>query len=300
MCLYRSGMEKSTEGVADMEKDHDFLLSLLNDENEHSAAFAMSALLEESDYERLEEDLRKLQESSDKQLRKRVHQLQSAIALRSRRPAFSRYLHGKDPSGEKLSLIEGLIRVHLLWFDNDSSDTLKKHWERFLALSRKYSPSSLEEIALYMQKKKFRCVHKDELEPENFCIGSVLADKFGADFMLCAISVELFRHWNKNPGYQIHITQAAEKDFILVDSAGNILAPANDWDYIPFERQYRFEFWDDLAILRYASMLLFTSAASTDSFRYVFTLGSCLADSPLESDPIAALPYPYGKKEEKK
>ena len=40
-----------------MEKAHQFLLSLLNDESEHSASLAMSALLEESDPEVLEADL---------------------------------------------------------------------------------------------------------------------------------------------------------------------------------------------------------------------------------------------------
>ncbi|MBR2363937.1 MAG: hypothetical protein IKA79_01935, partial [Lentisphaeria bacterium] len=94
--------------------------------------------------------------------------------------------------------------------------------------------------------------------------------------------------------YEIHITQAAEKDFILVDSQGNILVPANDWDYIPFEQQYRFEYWEDFSILRYAAMMLFTCAASTDSFRYIFTVGSCLSDHPEEADPVAFLPYPYG------
>ena len=285
-----------------MENDHQFLLSLLNDESEQSAALAMSALLEESDHGALEEDLRFLQETPDKRLRKRVHQLQSTISLRRRRPAFSRMLHGAFPlpgeGGEVSGLIDGLIRTHLLWFDNDSGETLKKHWEKFLALSKKYSPDSLEEIAFYMRKKKFRCTHKDELEPENFCLGSVLADKLGADFMLCALAVELFRHWNRDENYNIHITQAAEKDFILVDTQGNILVPANDWDYIPFEQQYRFEFWEDPALLRYAAMMLFICAASTDSFRYVFTVGSCLADHPEEPDPIAGLPYPYGKKEE--
>ncbi len=263
----------------------------------------MSALLEESDPEVLEADLCFLQETSDKRLRKRVHQLQSAIALRKRRVDFSRFLHAGNEGmeeGKKLSLIDGLIRVHLLWFDNDSPDVLKKHWERFLALSRKYAPSTLEEISLYMQKKRFRCAYKDELEPENFCIGSVLADKLGADFILCAICVLLFKHWNNDPSCTIHITQAAEKEFILVDSCGNILVPANNWDYIPFEQQYKFEFWDDLALLRYAGMMLFTCAASTDSFRYIFTVGSCLSDAPRSPGNIAALPYPYGNNVSKK
>lgn len=281
-----------------MESDHTFLLSLLSDESEHSAGLAMSALLEESDHTLLEEDLCQLQESADKRLRKRVHQLQSTIALRRRRPEFSRFLHGME--GQEKTLIEGLIHIHLLWFDNDSGEVLKKHWKKFLSLSGKYAPDTLEEIALYMQRRKFRCVHKDELEPENFCLGSVLTDKLGADFMLCSLAVELFRHWNKDEKYDIFITQAAEKDFILVDTAGNILVPANDWDYIPFEQQYRFEYWDSLSILRYASMMLFTCAASTDSFRYIFTVGSCLSDQPESADPVASLPYPYGKKEDKK
>lgn len=284
-----------------MESDQEFLLSLLNDESDHSAGLAMSALLETADHKKLEEELCLLQESSDTRLRKRVHQLQSTIALRGRRPAFSRILHDKElPDGEKLSLIDGLIKIHLLWFDNDSGETLKKHWERFLLLSKKYSPVTLEEISLYMQKKKFRCMHKDELEPENFCFGSVLADKLGADFMLCILAAELSKHWNTDKKYKIHITQAAEKDFILVDSLGNILVPANDWDYIPYEQEYRFTYWEELSLLRYASMMLFSCAASTDSFRYIFTLGSCLSDEPEKADPIDFLPYPYGKKSEQK
>ena len=44
-------------------------------------------------------------------------------------------------------------------------------------------------------------------------------------------------------------------------------------------------------LLRYAAALLFTGAVSGDSFRYVYTIGSCLAGT---SDARLPLPYPYG------
>ena len=93
---------------------------------------------------------------------------------------------------------------------------------------------------------------------------------------------------------RVFITQSAETDFILVDEFGNILVPVNDWDYIPFDgKQYAFEFWNTQMLLRYATALLFTCATNSDSFRYVYTIGSCLSGD-VSSDNLDFLPYPYG------
>ena len=71
-----------------MDSEYRNLLSLLDDENEQSACLAMAELLKR-DESKLEPVLRKLQESSNLRLRRRIHQLQSTILLRRRRKSFS-------------------------------------------------------------------------------------------------------------------------------------------------------------------------------------------------------------------
>jgi hypothetical protein len=267
-----------------MNKEYKHLLSLLDDENEQSASLAMAELLAR-DTRTLEPVLRKLQESSNPRLRRRIHQLQSTMILRKRRRTLSRNL-----SEKKIGMLEGLIQIHLLWYDNDAYDTLKKQWEDLIKESEKYHPKTLEQIAYFMRKKGFTCTNRDELESEYFCLGNVLDEHTGADFMLCAVACMLAAHW----GLRVFITQSAETDFILVDRIGNILIPVNDWNYIPYQnKDYAFELWNTQMLLRYAATLLFTCAASSDSFRYVYTIGSCLSGN--SADNLDFLPYPYGK-----
>ena len=289
-------------------KDHEFLLSLLNDGDDRSASLAMAALLAEGEDSLLDEDLRKMQETPDRELRKRVHQLQSTIALRRRRENFGRLLRApqEDSFLPYKGLLEGLVQLHLLWFDNDSGDNLRKQYRKlaqnFLREKEKSSPETpLEKVALFLRKKKFRCVHKDELEGENFCLGSCLDDRLGADFLLASLAVLLSEEGGEDRKEEelVYVTQSAESDFILVDGKGNIAVPANDWEFIPFHQAYRFELWSRKAILRYGAMLLFTCAASTDSFRYMYTVGLPLADGPDPSSHAEALPYPYGPKMKK-
>ena len=117
-----------------MDHDYKHLLSLLDDENEQSASLAMAELLAR-DQKTLEPVLRKLQESSDPRLRRRIHQLQSTITLRRRRKSLTRNL-----SERSIDLLEGLIQIHLLWYDNDAYDTVKKQWETLVEESGKYHP----------------------------------------------------------------------------------------------------------------------------------------------------------------
>lgn len=267
-----------------MDHDYKHLLSLLDDENEQSASLAMAELLAR-DQKALEPVLRKLQESSDPRLRRRIHQLQSTITLRRRRKSLTRNL-----SERSIDLLEGLIQIHLLWYDNDAYETVKKQWETLVEESGKYHPETLEQLAYFMRKHSFVCSHRDEMESEFLCLGTILDENTGADFMLCAIACLLAARW----GLRVFITQSAETDFILVDEFGNILVPVNDWDYIPFDgKQYAFEFWNTQMLLRYATALLFTCATNSDSFRYVYTIGSCLSGD-VSSDNLDFLPYPYG------
>ncbi|MBO7146656.1 MAG: hypothetical protein J6W81_02785 [Lentisphaeria bacterium] len=267
-----------------MDSEYRNLLSLLDDENEQSACLAMAELLKR-DESKLEPVLRKLQESSNLRLRRRIHQLQSTILLRRRRKSFSDNL-----SSCSLDLLEGLIQLHLLWFDNDSPESLRKQWGKLVIKAEKFQPSTLESLAFFMQKTGLKAVNRDDFDPEHLCLGTVLDNSAGSDFMLCCIAVLLAAKC----GIRLRITQSAETDFILIDDYENVLVPANDWDYMPNDgTRYTFELWSVPMLLRYAAALLFTAAVSADSFRYIHTIGACLNGSS-SPEGVAFLPYPYG------
>lgn len=273
-----------------MDREYKSLLCLLDDENEQSAAFAMAELLQR-DHKPLEEVLRKLQESPNLRLRKRIHQLQSAILLRKRRENFRERLNQKT-----MDLLEGLIQLHLLWFDNDSKASLVKQWERFLEDQNTLKPDTLESLGMFLRKKQLVCTHKDDMQSDHYCLGSVLDSSAGSDCILCAVAVLVAARSNLN----LRISQSAESDFILLDKDENILLPANDWEYIPADQtRYRFDFWSVPMLLRYALAMMFTSAAASDSFRYIHTIGKILAPADTQSDPgespADVLTFPYGK-----
>lgn len=273
-----------------MDREYETLLSLLDDENEQSAAQAMAALLRKEENS-LEEFLRRLQETENLRLRKRIHQLQGVLLLRKRRVIFREKLKRRE-----LDLLEGLIQLHLLWFDNDSKSALSRQWEAFLKESASCRPDTLESLGMFFRKKQMRCTHKDDMQAASFCLGSVLDDSVGSDCLLCAIAVLTAA----KAGLNLRITQSAESDFILLDSAENVLLPANDWEYVPFNQiRYQFEFWSVPMLLRYALSMMFCGAVGSDSFRYVHILGGTLVPPENRTEdfadpPLDDLPYPYG------
>ena len=96
----------------DDKNDMKYLVELLDDENEQSASMAMAELLTKGSTA-LEPVLRDMQKSDNPRIRKRTRQLQHALMARSRRRIFM------QPPERPISLLTGLIRLHLCWFDND-------------------------------------------------------------------------------------------------------------------------------------------------------------------------------------
>ena len=122
------------------------LLSLLDDEDESIAVNAMAELLNRE--AELGEALAELQESSHPLLRRRGHQLQAAITLRRRRREFIRKLQAP-----RVDLIDGLIDVHLQWYDNDSRPELESLWSDFRQEAARCPLHTLEELAYFMRKR---------------------------------------------------------------------------------------------------------------------------------------------------
>ena len=266
-----------------MEKKLKSLISLLDDNNNEVVQEAMAELLKHES--EIGKYLATHQESSNPKLRKRIHQLQAIMIMRQRRESFAKLLHAKD-----LNMIDGLIAVHLQWYDNDSERFLLDLWERFFKASERFAPKSIKEIAYFMRKCGFEVASTDELRADCFCFGPVIDDLVGADFILCALASELAKKW----GIELEIIRFMNQ-FLLINKQGEALSPANSWQLLAGVDSKKCEFWNKKQILELASTMLFSFAVSSNSFRYIHTIGSSLAKI-LGADKLDFLPYPYGPK----
>ncbi|MBO5201566.1 MAG: hypothetical protein J6C30_02425, partial [Lentisphaeria bacterium] len=102
-----------------------YLMELLDDDNEQSVQLAMAALLK-SDDASIDNCLNKLQQSRNTRLRKRVLQLETALNARRNRSKLEMRL-------KRSSLLEGSVQLHLCWFDNDQAELVYKQWNDLLA-----------------------------------------------------------------------------------------------------------------------------------------------------------------------
>jgi Transglutaminase-like superfamily len=263
------------------------LISLLDDSNIEVVHEAMAELLKHET--EIDEYLAKHQESTNPELRKRIHQLQAIMIMRQRRESFAKLLNSKD-----LNLVDGLIAVHLQWYDNDSERFLNDLWERFLKASKRFAPKNISEIAYFMRKCGFETTSTDELQADSFCLGPILDDLVGADFILCAIAAQLAKEW----GVELEIVRIMN-NFLLIDEHGKALSPANSWQLLSDVNSQKCEFWSKKQILELASTMLFSFSVGSNSFRYIHTIGHSLAKV-LGEEKLDFLPYPYGAKKEKK
>ena len=226
------------------------LISLLDDNNIEIVQEAMAELLKHE--AEINEYLAKHQESTNPEMRKRIHQLQAIMIMRSRRENFAKLLSSKD-----FKLLDGLIAVHLQWYDNDSEHFLDNLWERFFKASKRFTPKNINEIAYFMRKCGFQVTPTDELQADSFCIGPVLDDLVGADFILCAIAAQLAEKWD----FELEIVRVMN-NFLLVDQDGKILSPANSWQLLSDVDSQKYEFWSKKQIIELASTMLFSFAVS--------------------------------------
>ena len=265
-----------------MSDDFKNLLRLLDDDNEQLAGIAMAELISRSDT-RLDRVLRTLQESPNQKLRKRIHQIQSAIVSRRKRQLFA-----KELSTGNLSLRDAMLHLHLLWFDNDTLEEITEQWENFLAKLGEFGkPDSLKRLLIRIKKViQFYTVPGNPENPEALCIGTILEENTATDFMGCIIAKLAAEHW----GFAVDILTCRNEFFLLYE--GTVYDPRQDWAVLQKEslREKVFRRWKDQELISVLSYSLFTDAVATDSFRYVHTLGCCIG----KRQNLDFLPYPYG------
>ncbi len=256
------------------------LIKLLDDSDPQTVHTAMSELLKHG--AELEPYLAEHHESENPALRRRIHQLQSIITLRQRRTEFLRIIN--DP---KTTLAEGLIEVHLQWYDNDSRRALEEQWQEFVEAANRYNPRNLGGIAYFMRKSGFAVPSSSDIHADHYCLGPVLEDHIGADFILSAIVTAA----GTELGVELKIARMLD-NFLIMDQYGNGLNPRNNWQLQPNINITQCEFWSNAKILKLASLMLFQYAVCSDSFRYISTIGHSLTGL-TDDDPLDFLPYPY-------
>ncbi len=264
-----------------MNKKFKHLLRLLDDDNEQSATFAMAELLDEND-PRLERVLRLLQETPNQKLRRRIHQLQTAITKRCRRLFLASCL-----TNPEFSLLDTVISLHLMWFDNDTYGEVLEQWKEMLdeMESATKNPSGFRDFVPYL-KKRFLLFENGsaDLHADNLCFGIVLEENSAVDYLLCIIAKLIADEWNM-PAEVV----SSNGDFALF-SEGDLFFPKQDWSDRK-NTSSELKFWTTRELGNLLTAQLFTCAVATDSFRYIHTIGGMMRDT---KQNVEMLPYPYG------
>ncbi len=258
------------------------LISLLDDEDEAIAVSAMAELLYRD--RELGSLPGELQESDNPLVRRRIHQLEAALTLRRRRRDFLTKL-----SASRLDFIDLLIDIHLQWFDNDSRLDLQRQYAGFQADFGKSVIGSLNDLAYVMQKFGFSAETETTLKPENYCIGSILSDKIGSGAVLCGICLAAL-----GSPRNLRIVRAWG-NFAISDGE-QLMIPVDHWQVRGLPPLREVEFFEERALLKYASVTLFSCAVNSDSFRYVLTILQALTGRDDDS-PLGCMPYPYHPEE---
>lgn len=253
------------------------LISLLDDPDETTGLNVMAELLLHAD--KVLPLLPEYQECSDPVMRKRIHQLQAAIILRSRRRFFLARLH--DP---RIDFFDLLIDVHLQWYDNDSRPEVEALLAKVFLKTVNHPLNTLEEIRSFMLAENLTAEPDSTLKPENYCIASILSEHVGAASILAAISVHL-------AAGEFFVARVLD-DFAVCSPTGEIMLPARNWQIFHPDEKTPLTPWDLRDILKLAAANLFSAAVNSDSFRYILTISQAL--SGIASDEILDfLPYPY-------
>ena len=259
------------------------LFSLLDDQSDTVAYGAMVELLKYP--EQLDSFLSEYHESPDHLMRKRIHQLDAIMTIRRRRKNFMHALNRSE-----INLAECLAEIHLMWYDNDSKPMLTELLDEFTGAAETFEVSDIFRLGDFMRKNNFATpIDGETLNPDNYCVGSVIDDRCGSEIMLCLLALLA----SFTGGYELRIAYMLDH-FLLIDKLGNWLMPSGNWKTGKLASGGKPEYWDDgRQILKYLALQLFASAVGSDSFRYIHTIAAALTGSDGTNMDDDLLPYPY-------
>ena len=260
------------------------LVKLLEDDDSQTVTQAMAELL--SMDKKINSVISSLQESSTGKIRKHIHQMQAVKKYRDKRTSFAAKLKNSDTD-----LLEGFAEIHLQWFDQDDIGEIYKGWGEFLSSTSEWQPDTLKKIGKMMKEMSYKTPDAEEFFPEYFCIGAIMDETVGADFMLCSIA-KLAGEFHGFKGKIVNTPLG----FGLCDSEGQMLFPSKDWMTCIVKNHSHFETWTNSMVLRHTASMIFLSSMTMQNFRYAYSIGKCLMDSD-DDDFSKILPYPFGEKQ---
>lgn len=258
------------------------IASLLDDPDEAVAISAMAELLNREP--ELGELPAELQESSNPLMRRRVHQLQSALTMIRRRRCLSTLL-----SSDEIDFLDALTQIHLQWFDNDSETELRKKIRDFCREIKQYPCSTLQEIGDAFASCGIIAAPITTLKVEQFCLGVMLDEKNGASALWCGMICSLY------PRHNLCVIRYQGRFAVMGNTY--MLIPEDNWQLSRIPPKKEIETWENKALLRLAVMTLFSAAVNSDSFRYVLTLAQAFTGCET-ADSLGSLPYPYNPESE--
>ncbi|MEI6054962.1 MAG: hypothetical protein WCR55_02795 [Lentisphaerota bacterium] len=238
------------------------LISLLDDENENTASFAIRELLAEG--REVQSSLAEHQESSNNLLRKRIHQLQAINSIKKSRDILSRRFSNKHSS-----IWNGMLEVHLAWFDKDTKENINILFCELLKEFSQKNTITPATIANFMRSMGFVMPIDGDIDPEYYCMGPVLESKIGSDALLSTIAYKLLIESGvitKLVQYKNLVCLLYRPEIVISPNTWK-LEPANISDYQEIEPG---------KLLRHTMLQLFLASTCSENYRYSFTIGKCL------------------------
>ena len=257
------------------------LASLLDDPDENVAVSAIAELLNRED--ELGDLPAELQESSNPLMRRRVHQLETALTMIRRRRFLNTFF--QDP---RTDFTEGLIQIHLQWYDRDSESSLRRKLRSFRKELSAFPLGNLREAGEAFAALGITPTPATTLKPELFCIGPMLDDRCGVASLWCGLICALL----KNDA----LPADCDGRFVVVQGK-SMLVPENNWLCSPAPESGRLQMWTGPQLLYQAALNLFSAAVNSDSFRYVLTIAEAITGD-VNGETLSMLPYPYNPGEE--
>jgi hypothetical protein len=240
------------------------LISLLDDENEATGSFAVRELLSEG--RKALGFLGEFQESINPLVRKRIHQIQAISTIKKSRDILSRRFFNLH-SG----IWNGMLEVHLAWFDRDTKDNINALLHELLKEFENEDSLNPKVAADFMRMMGFVMPIEGDIDPEFYCIGAVLESKIGSDAMLSVILYKLLIE----SGIESKLVKF--KNTICLFYEGEIINPCS-WSIekaVPSE----YTILSPGQLMRYTMLQLFLATVCSESYRYTYTIGKCLKKS---------------------
>lgn len=256
------------------------LLELLRDDNIRVASLAMEQMLKLGDD--VERTLAEYQEDTDPRLRGRIHQMGAIIARRRARERFLQAVRN-----ETISLWNGVMEINVLYDPDCNTRDIEDTMDEFVGAAPTDSLNA-PAVASFLRELQFAFPDEDTLDIDLYLIERVLATRFGAPALLCALG----RTIGERIGWQSTVV-LHEGRFCLIDDDGYVMDPGAGWHLSRLQSEDRFhpcgrkDVW--LGILAQ----IFVVALVEGNLRDLHHFGDLMTS--LDGRAAESLPYPLGE-----